>query len=89
MAGANFNGLIKIYGEDVLNSIKGYEFHYQQSVERKVKSLGKKGKTFKLIASEILIALTPESYDVAVDRMLDFIASDLAVVGVYIHIFYK
>ena len=29
MAGANFNGLAAIYGEDILDQIKGCEFHYK------------------------------------------------------------
>ena len=38
---ANFTGLQMIYGEEVLDKIKGCEFHYKQSVNRKVHLVGK------------------------------------------------
>ena len=39
MSGANFNGLVLIYQEDVLRKVKGCESHYNQSVEKKAQSL--------------------------------------------------
>jgi len=36
MASANMNGLTKMYGEDILEKVKGCEFHFKQSIERKV-----------------------------------------------------
>ena len=36
MATAYFSGLSIVYGEDVLTKVKGCEFHFKQSVERKV-----------------------------------------------------
>ena len=39
MAGENFNGLVLIYGEGVLKKVKECEFHYNQSIEKKAKSL--------------------------------------------------
>ena len=41
MALVNFSGLQMIYGEEVLDKIKGYEFHYKQSVNRSVHLVGK------------------------------------------------
>ena len=35
MATANFNGLVKIYGEVILEKVKGYEFHFRYSINRK------------------------------------------------------
>ena len=41
MALANFSGLQMIYDEEVLEKIKGCEFHYKQSVNRRVHLVGK------------------------------------------------
>ena len=41
MALANFHCLQIIYGEEILNQIEGYEFHYKQSVNRSVHFVGK------------------------------------------------
>ena len=41
MALANFSGLQIIYGEEVLDKIKGCEFHHKQSVNRRVHLVGK------------------------------------------------
>ena len=41
MALVNFSGLQMIYGEEVLDKIKGYEFHYKKSVNRSVHLVGK------------------------------------------------
>ena len=37
MAGCNFNGLQQVYGEHILNKIKGGEFHFQESINRIMK----------------------------------------------------
>ncbi|XP_066927735.1 uncharacterized protein [Clytia hemisphaerica] len=73
MAGANFNGLSRIYGEDVMNKIKGCEFHFKQSIERKVKKLGDQGgETFKKLANELLLSATAEAYEAAIKKLKDF-----------------
>lgn len=41
MALANFHGLKMLYGKEILNQIKGYEFHYKQSVNRTAHFVGK------------------------------------------------
>lgn len=43
MASVNFNGLSIVYGEDVLCKVKRCQFHFKQSIEKKVKSLGAEG----------------------------------------------
>ena len=43
MASVNFNGLSIVYGEDVLGKVKRCQFHFKQSIEKKVKSLGVEG----------------------------------------------
>lgn len=41
MTSANFNDLAIIYGEDILDTVMGCEFHFKQSFE--FKSLGAEG----------------------------------------------
>ena len=62
MAKPNFSGLSIVYGEDVLTKVKGCEFHFKQSVERKVKTLNIKGEEFRNLALGLLITSTPEAY---------------------------
>ena len=38
---ANFNGLKILYGEEILNQMKGYEFRYKQSVNRTAHFVGR------------------------------------------------
>ena len=47
MASCNFLGLVKIYGEDVLQCIKGCEFHFHDSVNRHANKLGNESETIK------------------------------------------
>ena len=61
-AEAIFDGLTLINGEDVLQKVKGCEFHCSQSVEKKAKSLEVKKDGFKELASALLTSTTAESY---------------------------
>ena len=69
---ANFCGLSIVYGEDVLGKVKGCEFHFKQSVERKVKTLNTKGEEFRNLVPGLLIAYTPEAYSHAVRLLKTF-----------------
>ena len=62
MSGANFNGLVLIYREDVLRKVKGCEFHYNQSVEKKAQSLQVKKDKFKELASLLGTSTTVKVY---------------------------
>jgi len=74
MASANMNGLTKMYGEDILEKVKGCEFHFKQSIERKVKRLtDEQSHIFKDIAIKMLESQTPEAYNHTIDRMKKFI----------------
>ena len=73
MAGSNFVGLEKLYGEGVTSKIKGCEFHYKDSVNKKAQSLGEDGEKFKLIAINLLESSTPEAYEKVKDKMVVFI----------------
>ena len=52
MVGVNINGLKKIYGEDLVNKIKGCKFHCKESINKKAKQRRKKGDDFKTFANE-------------------------------------
>ena len=58
MASGNFIGLVRIYGEDVLDTVKGCEFHYKDSVNKKAKSFGESKEQFTAIALSLLTLLT-------------------------------
>ena len=76
MATANFSGLSIVYGEDVLTKVKGCEFHYKQSVERKVKTLNTKGEEFRNLALKRLIMSTPEAYSHALRLLETFLSNN-------------
>ena len=77
MATANFSGLSIVYGEDVLTKVKGCEFHFKQSAERKVKTLNNKGQEFRNVALGLLITSIPEAYSHAL-RLLKTFSSNNA-----------
>lgn len=73
MASANFIGLVKIYGEDVLLNVKGCEFHFKDSVNKKAKLFGESKEQFKTEALSLLAATTPAAYHAARQSLLQFI----------------
>ena len=74
--GSNFNGLQSVYGEDVLSKIKGCEFHFKDSINRRVRILHKKGQKFKELATELLYAMIPERYKNAEKNVEVFIENE-------------
>ena len=72
MASANLRKK-KIYGENVVHKIKGCEFPYKESINKKAKQLGEKGNDFKTYALDLLTASTQESYNAHKSKMEDFI----------------
>lgn len=73
MASANFNGLAAIYGEDVLDLVKGCEFHFKLSVERKRKEFTGDKERFKSLGYDLLYASTPEAYENALKSLKEFL----------------
>ena len=73
MAEAIFNRLSLIYREDILQKVKGCEFHCSQAVEKKAKYLqvGKDG--FKKLASALLTSTTAEAYHRTYNTLKTFI----------------
>ena len=73
MATANFNGLVKIYGEEILEKVKGCEFHARDSINRKASTLGEHSTKFTEISLSMLTSTTPEAYINALKNMQAFI----------------
>ena len=73
MASCNFIGLVKIYGEDVLQYIKGCEFHFRDSVNRHANKFGDESETFKKYALQLLMSSTPEAYEISCQQLKSFI----------------
>ena len=60
MSTANFNGPLKIYGEKILEKVKRCEFHFRDSINRKVSTLGEQSSKCKEISLSMLTSTTPE-----------------------------
>lgn len=76
MAGANFNGLARVFGEEVLNKIKGCEFHFKDSVNARAKNLNGKAEIFKSIANRMLEAESVEGYTEAYESLKTFLQQE-------------
>ena len=75
MAGCNFSGLVMIYGEDVLNKVKGCEFHFKKSINRQMSSLQDDGIQFELLALNMLSASSIKAYSSSHNAMEKFIGA--------------
>ena len=63
MAGANMNGLKKVFGDDNLTRIKSCEFHFKESRNRMARKLGEDdGEEFKGLCDEMLVSSLKETY---------------------------
>ena len=76
MASSDFNGLIRLYGEEVLEKIKGCEFHFMNSASKHSRNHTEKTDVFKSLAKELLIVSTEGAYLSAYEDMKAFISSD-------------
>ena len=74
MATANFSGLERIYGEEVLEKIKGCEFHFRSSVHRHSACLTEDDKVlFHSLSEQLLVSSSREAYDQAHTNLKAFI----------------
>ena len=73
MTSCNFIGLVKIYGEDVLQYIKGCEFYFRDSVNQHANKFGDESETFKKYALQFLTSSTPEAYGIFCLQLKSFI----------------
>ena len=63
MAGANMNGLQKVFGDDVLTRIKSCEFHFKESRNKVDRKLGGDAEEeFKDLCDELLTSSMKETY---------------------------
>ena len=76
MAGCNFNGLQQGYGEHILNKINGWELHFQESINRRMRQIGDKGPRFQTLANNLLTGSTPEAYNAAKSSLEQFIEKE-------------
>ena len=65
MASGNFIGWVKIYGEDILETVAGCEFHFRNPVNRKAKLFGELKEKYVTETLSLLTATTPGAYDAA------------------------
>ena len=72
----NRYGDCKIYGNDIVEKIKGCEFHYFKSVNEKALATGNNCEQFKRMARELLEASTKEAYHAAHEKLKLFIGSN-------------
>lgn len=63
MAGANMNGLQKVFGDDVQTRIKSCEFHFKESRNKVARKLGGDAEEeFKDLCDELLTSSMKETY---------------------------
>lgn len=73
MAGANMNGIRKVFGEDALSRIKSCEFHFKESRNKMARKLGgTMGDVFKGLCDNLLETNLEENYFAAKDALEQF-----------------
>ena len=73
-AGANMNGIPKVFGEDAPSRIKSCEFHFQESRNRMARKLGGTvGDVFKDLCQNLVETNLEENYFAAKDILEEFI----------------
>ena len=73
---SQFQQSSKIYGEEILEKVKGCEFHFRDSINRKASTLGKHSSKFKEISLSMITSTIPAAYINALKNMQDFISKD-------------
>ena len=81
MATCNFSGVCSVFGNGVLNRMKGCEFHYRQSYTSRSKGLQVEfAGQFDHYAKELLYASTPTVYETTLNSFLSFLKSDISLI---------
>lgn len=75
MAGANMNGLVNVYGEEVLQRIKSCEFHFKENLNKMARKLKSDddARTFKTLCDDLLTARLKETYMTKLQSLRNFI----------------
>ena len=77
MAGANIEGLKKVYGTAVTERIKTCEFHFKECRNRQARKLNEESRShFKRLCQALLHAESQTGYEAAKENLLNFIAED-------------
>ena len=83
MASGNFIGWVKIYGEDILETVTGCEFHFRNPVNRKAKLFGELKEKYVTEALPLLTVTTPGAYDAARHQFKLFLNNEAPSVHVF------
>lgn len=75
MAGANMNGLERVYGKEVLERVKSCEFHFKENRNKMAQKLkdNEEAQQFKELCDALLAARMVETYCSAKDSLESFI----------------
>ena len=77
MASSNFTGIAVVYSNDILDRMNGCEFHYNQSVQRQMRSLDEPHRTtFNSFAKDLLRSTIPEAFKKAHGDFKLFLSSN-------------
>ena len=79
MARSNFNGLKKVYGDDVTDDVMGCEFHFRQSISERERTIGipEDADEFRRLAEQVLTASSEAAYMAAYNNMNQFVSRNL------------
>ena len=83
MARSNFNGLKRVYGDDVVEDIMGCEFHFRQSVSERKRKIGNEddAEMFQRFAEDMLTASSEAAYMAAYMKMKEFVETKYEDIG--------
>ena len=75
MAGANMNGLERVYGKEVLERVKSCEFHFKENRKKMAQKIkdNEEAQQFKELCDALLAARMVETYCSAKDSLESFI----------------
>ena len=76
MAGANIEGMKRVFGVQAVQKIKGCEWHYKDGINKHAHRWSDCGATFKTLANALLEAVSPEGYETAKKEPENFISED-------------
>ena len=77
MASSNITGIAVVYGNSISDRMNGCEFHYNQSVQRQMRSLDDPHRTtFNSLAKDLLRSTTPEAFTKAHSDFKSFLSAN-------------
>jgi hypothetical protein len=77
MAGANLEGIKKVYGTSALERVKTCEFHFKECRNRQARKLDEDVRSqFKRLCDALLKAESPVGYEAAKEDIMNFMSGD-------------